>query len=330
MAGSLHGHRAAALIDLEARPRAKVNLALAVTGRRPDGYHELASVFLRVGLSDRLSVRYADPSLDQDRLTVKGADDLPIEGNLVLRAVGSLRAESRSSLPPLEMMLEKRIPVAAGLAGGSTDAAAAMSLAAAVWGVGLSPEREQALALALGADVPFFTGDHAAALVRGVGEQLEALPALRGDAGLLIVTPPIRLSTPDVFRAWDELDRPVSGGPGSGVAETVDALAKALRNGLVGCDLVDLGERLADANDLWPAAVAVEPGLAGIRAVLEDRLGRRLLLTGSGATLVGLYASAEEAAGAGRRLAADDPDSLSGSSMAACDLIGPDPLWRFP
>lgn len=330
MAGSLGGHRSAALTRLEARPRAKVNLALAVTGRRPDGYHELASVFLRLGLSDRLSVRYADHSLDQDRLTVEGARDLPVEGNLILRAVELLRAEVGSPLPPLEMTLEKNIPEAAGLAGGSTDAAAALGLATAMWGVGLSPDREQALALTLGADVPFFTGDHAAALVTGVGERLEPLPGVRGETGLLIVTPPIRLSTPEVFRAWDELDRPVSGGVGSGVAETVDALARALRDGLDGADLMAWGDRLADSNDLWPAAVAVEPGLAGIRAALQDRLGRRVLLTGSGATLVGLYASAKEAAAAGQHLISDVPAELLGSSIAACELIGPDPLWRSP
>jgi len=330
VAGSLEGHRSAALTSLEARPRAKVNLALAVTGRRQDGYHELASVFLRVGFSDRLSVRYAAPELDQDRLTVEGSHGVPLEGNLVLRAVESLRAECGLPLQPLELTLEKRIPVAAGLAGGSTDAAAALSLAAAMWGVGLSPRRGEALALALGADVPFFTGDHAAALVSGVGEQLEPLPAPRGDAGLLIVTPAIRLSTPDVFRAWDELDQSASRAARSGAVEAASDLAAALRSGIDASQLVTWSDRLAAANDLWLSALAVEPYLARIRSELEERLGQRVLLTGSGSTLVGLYPSAGEAAVAGRRLAADSPDLLSGSSMAACDLIGPDPLWRFP
>lgn len=310
---------------LEARPSAKLNLALAVTGRRPDGYHELASVFVRVGLSDHLVVRPAEPPHTVDRLTVSGAVDAPLEGNIVLRAVRLLRAEAGAPLPPLELELEKRIPIAAGLGGGSADAAAALRLAAEIWGVGLSPERERALALALGADVPFFMGDHAAALVQGIGEVLEPLPAVRGGMGTLLVTPAVRLSTPEAFRSYDGL-----AAPESRAAETVADLATCLRDGLDGSDLVSWSERLATANDLWPAALAIEPGLSGIRTDLDDRLDRRVLMTGSGATLVGLYASGHEAAEAGQRLITALPDSLAGSSIAACDPAGPDPLWRYP
>jgi len=312
-------------VRLEARPRAKVNLALAVTGRRPDGYHELASVFLRVGLSDHLAVGLAEASHTDDRLTVRGAADLPVAGNIVLRAVQLLRAEAGVPLPMLELELEKRIPREAGLGGGSADAAAALRLTAAAWGVGLSPERERALALVLGADVPFFMGDHAAALVQGIGETLEPLPGVLGGMGLLLVTPAVRLSTPEAFRAYDGL---VSSE--TPAAATVADLATGLRDGLDGSDLIAWSDRLAAANDLWPAALAVEPALAGIRADLEHRLERRVLMTGSGATLVGLYASGDEAAEAGQRLIAALPDSLAGSSIAACDPAGPDPLWRYP
>lgn len=310
---------------LVARPRAKVNLALAVTGRRADGYHELASVFLRVGLADRLSARLADPALPEDRMTVTGADGLPVEGNLVMRAIELLRAEIDLPLPPLELALEKRIPVAAGLAGGSADAAAALGLAAEIWGVGLSPEREGALALALGADVPFFVGGHDAALVEGIGERLTALPGLRDEAGLLIVTPPVPLSTPEVFRAYDGLDRSESG-----AARVVADLTRALREGSFVSDLVSWSDRLASANDLWSAALAVRPELADMRGRLEDRLGRHVLMTGSGATFVGLYASAQEAARAGQALLADVPQTLAASSVAACDPAGLDPIWRSP
>lgn len=313
------------MTSLDARPRGKVNLALAVTGRRPDGYHELASVFLRVGLSDHLAVGLAERSDTLDRLTVSGAADLPVEGNSVLRAVQLLRAEATAPLPPLDLELEKRIPMAAGMGGGSADAAAALRLAAAIWGVGISPERERVLALALGADVPFFMGDHAAALVQGIGEMLEPLPGIRGGIGLLIVTPAIRLSTPEAFRAYDGLVPPESG-----AAETVAALAAGMREGLDAADLVAWTDRLAGANDLWPAALAIEPDLARIRADLDDRLERHVLMTGSGATLVGLYASGDEATAAGRRLLAALPDSLAGSSVSACGPVGPDPLWRYP
>ncbi len=317
-------------MHFEARPPAKVNLALAMTGRRADGFHELSSVFVRIGLADRISVRLADPSADRDHLTITGDDTLPVDGNLVSRAVELLRGEARLPLPFLDLALEKRIPVAAGLGGGSADAAAALGLAATAWGIGLAPDREQALALALGADVPFFAGGHAAALVTGVGERLEPLPGVRGDAGLLIVTPPIALATRAVYRAYDGL----SGSAPSAVAwranEVVDALAKALRSGLEGSQLVTWSDRLAEANDLWPAALTIEPDLARVRSGLEHHLGRRLLMSGSGATLVGLYASAHEAADAGKVLISSRTAELDGSSIAACDLIGPDPTWRHP
>ena len=310
---------------LEARPRAKVNLALAVTGRRADGYHELSSVFLRVGLSDRLSVRPAESTLRGDRLRISGADDLTVPDNLVLRAVRLLRAEAERSLPPLDLELEKRIPLAAGMGGGSADAAAALSLAAGIWELALSPQREGALSLALGADVPFFMGDHAAALVEGIGEHLEPLADVRGGTGLLIVTPPLQLSTVEAFRAYDRLDRSASG-----AAETVALLAQAMRRGLDGHGLAAWSDRLATANDLWPAALALEPDLARLRSELEASLGQRLLMTGSGASLVGLYASAHEAAVAGRGLLAALPDPLAGATIFACDTIGPDPRWRYP
>ncbi len=310
---------------LDTRPRAKVNLGLAVTGRRVDGYHELSSVFLRVGLSDRLGVRLGEPSLDEDRLHVSGADDLPVADNLVLRAVRLLRAEVDPSLPPLELELEKRVPLAAGLGGGSSDAAAALGLAAAIWELDPSPDRQGALALALGADVPFFLGDDAAALVEGIGERLEPLPGVRGGAGLLVVTPSLRLSTPEAFGAYDRLDRPASG-----AAERVAGLAQAMRRGLDGPDLAAWSDRLAAANDLWPAALALEPDLAGVRSGLEASLGQRVLMTGSGASLVGLYASADDAVVAGRGLVAALPDSLAGATISACDTIGPDPHWRYP
>ncbi len=312
-------------MDLENRPRAKINLALAVAGVRADGYHELSSVFLRVGLSDRLSVRPADRAGGHDTLTVTGSTDLAVEGNLVLRAVGSLRAEVGAPLPPLDLELEKLIPLAAGLGGGSADAAAALGLAAAIWGVGLSPARERVLARSLGADVPFFMSGQAAALAQGIGERIEPLPGIRGDVGLLLVTPALRLSTPEVFRAYDSLGPSVSR-----AAASVADLARALRDGLDGRALADWTNRLAPANDLWPAALALEPRLGGIRGALEAALGRPVVMTGSGSTLVALYHSGDEASIVGQRLAAGLPEALVGSSILACDPIGPDPIWRYP
>jgi 4-diphosphocytidyl-2C-methyl-D-erythritol kinase len=97
-----------------------------------------------------------------------------------------------------------------------------------------------------------------------------------------------------------------------------------------GDELVGRANELRDANDLWPAAVALAPELRPLRDVLEDRLGRPALLSGSGATLFCLYPSIEHALAAGRFLMEDPGSRLASARVAACDLAGPDPAWRFP
>jgi 4-diphosphocytidyl-2-C-methyl-D-erythritol kinase len=278
------------------RAHAKVNLGLSVTGIRPDGYHELASVFLRLALADELAVR---PGLAAtDTLVIEGAPDCPVEGNLVLRAAGALRAAAGGSHPSLAFTLRKRIPMGGGLAGGSTDAAAALRLAAETWGVRLDPADALALATRLGADVPFFVSGAPAALVQGIGERVVPLPPLRTPVGVLLVTPPFAMATPAVFAAYDR-SVPV----GTGSADAVASLADAWSLGLDGPGLAALAGGLREANDLWPAVTALEPAMARLRDGLEELLGCPALLTGSGSTLVGLYPSPGAASEAATRLA---------------------------
>jgi len=294
-------------LRLAARARAKVNLTLAVSGRRADGYHELDSVFLRIRLADQLSVEIAPdarPSDDPeaDRLTVRGdeAARCPPATNLVLRASRLLRSHALRPLPPLAWTLHKRIPVAAGLGGGSSDAALALELAVTAWGQGLTHGERLALAAELGSDVPFFAADVPAARVSGRGERVAPLPAPAGDPGLLLAVPPGGLATRDVFAAFDEREA------GSGGAHEATAdLAARLVEGADGALLAAAAARLRDANDLLPAALAVRPELVEVRAALERRLGVPFLLSGSGPTLLALYPSGEEAAAALERLAGD-------------------------
>jgi 4-diphosphocytidyl-2-C-methyl-D-erythritol kinase len=192
--------------------------------------------------------------------------------------------------------LDKRIPVGGGLGGGSADAAAAIDCSLQMWGVGLSPSMLDAVALELGADVPFFVRDVAAALVSGRGETVERLP-LTTDYGLLLVTPPIAMSTAAVFARFDELQTPI------------------------GQD---------DINDLWPAAVSLAPELGTMRAELERLSAKAWLMSGSGSTLFTVFDSGEEAAAAGRSLVASESEGLGGALINAVDLVGPDPLWRYP
>src|SRR6188474_1403356 len=204
----------------QARPMAKVNLTLEVVGRRPDGYHDLRSVFLRVGLADRLSVN-AGWASDEDQLLVTGLPGCPIEGNLVLQAFDLVRAAVDPRLPALRAELHKAIPLGGGLGGGSSDGAAAIGLAAAAWGVGVGPDETAELAASLGSDVPFFVADTSAALVEGRGESVTALPPVAGGAGVLLAVSTAELSTARVFARYDELaaaDRPA--------ASPTDALAR--------------------------------------------------------------------------------------------------------
>lgn len=281
---------------------AKVNLTLAVLGTRPDGFHELHSVFVPLGLADRLSVAVLPPD-SADTLHVDGWDPGPADDNLVLRAIRAARDAARAEWgrpeppPPLAARLEKRIPVAAGLAGGSSDAAAALDGALEAWGVTLPAETRHAVAARLGSDVPFFAVG-GPALIEGRGERLTPLPWLRGDLrggdrpGLLLVTPSCGVSTPAAYRAWDEGARV----PGGAARLASLHLADELRKGILGVpDLITRASVLAAANDLAPAAAAVEPGLVPFKRALLRLLARPVGVSGSGPTHWALYPSLAEA-----------------------------------
>jgi len=298
---------------LQGEAQAKINLGLAVTGRRPDGYHTLASVFLRLALADTLVVARGRTGA-LDTLAITGDPECPVEGNLVLRAAAALRAvlPGGPSLPGLAFTLDKVIPMGGGLAGGSTDAATALLLALRAWRLGLDAATLSALAERLGADVPFFVAGHSAAVVTGAGEHIEPLPALRSRVGVLLVTPAHGMSTPAVFQAFDRLPSP---GPGAAVA--TQALSARWRGVLEGADLAGGAAALRDANDLWPAVALLAPGMARTRDVLEATLGRPVLLTGSGSTLVALYPSAEAARVAADRIRPGEDPALAGIRVAA-------------
>jgi 4-diphosphocytidyl-2-C-methyl-D-erythritol kinase len=275
---------------------AKLNLTLAVVGRRSDGYHALHSVMVPLALADRLSLAVL-PSGD-DTLRSEGFDPGDAADNLVLRAVSLAREAVRSqrrAAPPLACRLEKRVPVAAGLAGGSSDAAAGLDGALEAWGAELDAEVRYGIAIRLGSDVPFFL-DGAAALVEGRGERVTPLHGVREhdgehhSPGVLLVTPAVPAHTAAVFEAW-------SGGAMNepGVARrTSEHFASEFGSGLTTRALIERAGVLASANDLWPAAAAVVPGLASLRRALTRLLGRPIGLSGSGPTLWALYPSLGE------------------------------------
>jgi 4-diphosphocytidyl-2-C-methyl-D-erythritol kinase len=284
---------------------AKLNLTLAVLGRRSDGYHELHSVMVPLELADRLSLAPAAGS--DDTLHVVGADTGPPADNLVRRAIAEARASARSALGPagaaaagpLAARLEKHIPVAAGLAGGSSDAAAALDAAFEAWSVEVGDEQRHAAAVRLGSDVPFFLAG-GPALVEGRGERITPLGHVTGGPpGVLLVTPSVPSRTPEVFAAFDQGGVAAAADPRS-TRISSDHLVAELRGGLRAADLVVRGGVLAMANDLAAAAFAVVPGLLPFRRSLARLLRQPVGLSGSGPTLWSLYPSLDEAAAAAR------------------------------
>lgn len=240
---------------------AKLNLALAVTGERSDGYHDLRSVFATIDLADE--VRVAKHSRLEVRNTAR------FEGeDLAARAVRAL-ASATGRDPRAFVHIRKRIPIAAGLGGGSSDAAAVLRALASLWEVDVDLVR---IAAEVGSDVPFFASGASAALVSGRGELVAPLPHQREPLHVVLVRPTVRLATRDVF-AELRLDE-------RGATTHVDAMVRAFADGLVTPDLV----RVHAMNDLLAAAERSCEAIASWRALGAAR-GIALFLSGSGPSL---------------------------------------------
>lgn len=250
------------------RVPAKVNLHLGVGRRRPDGYHDVVTVLHAVGLFDVVSAQ-AGPGLSV-QVGGEGAGSVPVDGsNLALRAA-RLLAEHTGADPAARLMLNKSIPVAGGMAGGSADAAAALVACDGLWRTGMTRTGLHALAARLGSDVPFLL-DGGTALGTGRGDVLTRVLG-RGSFTWVLALADGGLSTPEVYAQHDRLR-----GERAEPAPPEPVLA-ALRTG----DVAALGAALH--NDLEPAAVALRPELA---ATL--RAGRELgaaggVVSGSGPT----------------------------------------------
>jgi len=273
------------------RVPAKINLQLAVGGPRPDGFHELATVFHAVSLFDDVIAVPADGL----RVTVSGpqAAQVPTdEGNLALRAA-LLLARRTGIESGVHLHLRKDIPVAGGMAGGSADAAAALLACDALWHAGLDREELRELAAELGSDVPFaLLGG--TAIGQGRGERLT--PALaRGTHHWVIALSDGGLSTPAVYA---EIDR-LRAGRVLPEPRVADRLMQALRSG----DSIALGAALA--NDLQPAATSLDPRLERTLAVGLDNGALGGLVCGSGPTVAFLVRDPEHAMDLSITLVAD-------------------------
>jgi 4-diphosphocytidyl-2-C-methyl-D-erythritol kinase len=269
-------------------------------------------------LADRLAL--ANAFAPGDRLHIAGPSALdlgPSDRNLVVRAIGAARAACRAQsidlpLSALAARLDKRIPVAAGLGGGSSDAAAALDAALDAWGAAdaLPASERASVAAGLGSDVPFFLAG-GWAIVEGRGERVARLPAPRGPApAVLLVTPGLAVSTSAVFAAFAGGLRPA---PGAALASSRH-LAAELAGGMTAATFAQRAGILAVANDLALATAALVPQLVPFRRALGRLLGRPAGQSGSGPTLWVLYSSIEDAESAA---------SLVREALAAGDLVAP-------
>src|ERR1035437_10177463 len=256
---------------------AKLNLTLAVIRRRADGYHALHSVIVPLGVSDTIAVSAVEAPPDADSpdrrdppdrrasLSLSGFDLPGTADNLVLRAIALARAAvaptwpgAPAEPPPLAAELLKRVPVAAGLGGGSSDAASAMDAALEAWDATLSIDRAMAVAAALGSDVPFFLAC-GAARISGRGEFVDPLPDLKGrQPAVLLVAPRVAVSTREVFQAFSRGARPIHA---EAAQEVSERLAADMASGVRGVALLERAAELASSNDLLHATVAVVPTL---------------------------------------------------------------------
>ncbi|MDH6266540.1 4-diphosphocytidyl-2-C-methyl-D-erythritol kinase [Rhizobium sp. SG_E_25_P2] len=267
---------------------AKINLALHVTGQRADGYHLLDSLVAFAAAGDRLSFAPAE----QDGFSLSGRfgpalspDDA---GNLALRARDVLRAlatEMGRDVGCVHIHLEKNLPIASGIGGGSADAAAALRGLNRLWNLGLGMESLRALGLPLGADVPMCV-ESRPLVARGIGDDIRLLadfPALH----ILLVNPLVEVSTPAIFRRLTTKTNPPLALPSdeAGLSDWIFALQSA-------------------RNDLQPPAEQLAPEISEAMALLTSTNPLLARMSGSGATCFALYADQERLTAAMRALEA--------------------------
>jgi 4-diphosphocytidyl-2-C-methyl-D-erythritol kinase len=285
---------------------AKVNLGLFLgPTRESDGRHELVSVMQSISLADELTLEPGQAGATEDELICPGVPGSAAE-NLAARALHAFRASTGWDAPPLRLRIVKRIPVAAGLAGGSADAAAALRLASHASGLG-DEELLRGLAAVLGADVPAQVSP-GRWLASGAGERLQELAPPSGSFGLLVLPLDGELSTAAVYGEADRLGLPREP---EDLRERISTLRRAMA---AGEPLPADGELLA--NDLQRAAISLCPQIASAIDQALQAGAARALVSGSGPTVVGLFPSGGEGAGGGVELAQRAAAHLWGRSPA--------------
>lgn len=283
---------------------AKVNLSLCILGKRADGYHELYSVMQQIGLHDEVLLKRRPEGIvlrvESDDAPGCGHALVPCDERNIAWKAAALFFEERGIKGGAEILLKKHIPAAAGLAGGSTDAAAVLKGLAELYESGDSEESLCATGVRLGADVPFCIRG-GTMLAEGIGEKLSSLPAPQGYT-VLLVKPPVDVPTGEVYKAFDAL-KPQE--PPADMAAILKGTVKLpLTEGLY--------------NDLAAVTEEKHPFIAALRAELCKEGAAAALMSGSGPTVFGLYTEKDAAEKALRIMKEAHPDCF----CCVCALQG--------
>lgn len=287
------------------RAHAKLNLGLRVVGRREDGYHTLESWFVPLDLADDVDLRVEPASKGRVRFRLRGgppgleADDR----NLAARAALAFVAEADLAID-VDIELTKRIPAGAGMGGGSSDAGAVLRALAALHPGAVSSDRLAALALSLGADVPYFL-DPRPARVRGIGETIEPIDGFPS-LPVIVATPQPPLETAAVFRAWDRR-QPIDAAADS-AALTPGEPGRSMRPPSALANGIQWRRLLV--NDLEAIAAGLHSGVARLRSEIERSGALAVGMSGSGPTVFGVFGDAEEARAAAEKISWEPTDHV--------------------
>jgi len=249
-------------------PKAKINLGLRITGRRPDGFHDIETVFYPVGLCDALELVINSNDHDKDLLTVTGIKLIgEQDNNLVIKAVKKLRESY--NLPSLRIHLHKIIPAGAGLGGGSSDAAGALKILNRIFELALSSQELRVIAIGLGSDCPFFI-DCQPAFATGRGENLKPVDAVLEGLYLVLVNPGIQVFTKEAYMKC------VPANPGVSLAELIHYPVAEWKDHII--------------NDFEKTIFEKYPQIGIIKRVLYNHGALYSSMSGSGSTVYGIFA----------------------------------------
>ena len=259
------------------KSRAKINLSIDVLGKRQDGYHLVEMIMQTIDLYDLIEIN----EKDNDQITIKStSDEIPLDCNNLVYKASNLIKKTFNINKGVEIHIKKNIPVAAGMAGGSSNAAAALVGLNKLWNLNLSNQQLEKIGLKLGADVPFCING-GAVLASGIGEELTPIKGLTKDVCILVCKPDLFVSTKEVYECIDSKD--IDKRPNN------KFLIECLKNE----DTRQLAENMF--NVLEGVTMDKHPVIQQIKDIMTNNRALGAMMSGSGPTVFGLYENREDA-----------------------------------